>query len=344
MPARGGSNPGRLRSRPAGTLLEVAGVLALLSTVVLTVPRLLEPRSYPVAVLAAAAPLSLLTGMLAVLLLSPAVVSARRGLPTVAAALALGLVVLHAGWLAPAFTGPGRSAADDAELVVMVQNLEYGDVKDLTRVVEQHDVDVLVLLDLGPDQLAAVESSGLAARFAVGHPSPPAVGTLVLSRHRIDEVTELSADGRSHLHRVSSSPIGPFVLAAAHPNAPYTHGTRTWRRDLDAIGAGVAEAGRATGGAVLVLGDLNATPDHRPFRDLLRKAELRDAGELANTGWAPTFPAHGLHMTRGLRLPPVVSIDHVLLGSAFTVTSLERVDVAGADHLGLVAHVARAAN
>lgn len=178
----------------------------------------------------------------------------------------------------------------------------------------------------------------------MSHPSTPAVGTLVVSRYRLDEVTVLSTDGRSHLQRVPSSPIGPFVFAAAHPNAPYTHGTRTWRRDLDAIGAGVAEVGRAADGAVLVLGDLNATPDHRPFRDLLREAELRDAGELANTGWAPTFPAHGLHTTHGLRLPPVVSIDHVLLGPALTVTSLERVDIAGADHLGLVARVARAAN
>lgn len=144
MPARGGSNAGRLRSRVVGTLLEVGGVLALLSTMVLTVPRLLEPRSHPVAVLAAAAPL----GLLAVVLLSPVVASARRRSAMFAAALALGLVVLHAGWLAPAFTGPARPAADDAEVGVMVQNLEYGDVRDLALVVEQHDVDVLVLLDL----------------------------------------------------------------------------------------------------------------------------------------------------------------------------------------------------
>jgi endonuclease/exonuclease/phosphatase (EEP) superfamily protein YafD len=340
MRARDGAGDKRGLPRAVGALLTVGGTLALLATVALTVPRLLEPRSYPVAVLAAAAPLGLLTSLLALVLLAPLGASTRRWSATVAAALALGLVVLHAGWLAPAFTGPAPAATNQGGVVVMVQNLEYGDVDDLVRVVEERDVDVLVLVDLGPEQHAAVEASALPARFAAGGPVTSAGGTLVLSRFPLGTARALTEDARSSVRAVDSSPVGPFVLAAVHPAAPYTDGTSAWRRQMASIGRGLAAEARSAGGAVVVLGDLNATPDQLPFRDLLRQADLRDAAEMANTGWAPTFPAHGLHTTRGLRLPPVVAIDHVLLGPALTVISIERVDVMGTDHLGLVAQLA----
>ncbi len=343
MPARDRATGAGRRRRPVVRALAAgAGVLALVATVALTVPRLLEPRSYPLAVLAAATPLGLVTGLLALVLLVPLVVSARRWPTGLAAALALGLVALHAGWLAPQFTGSAPPAARGPGLVVMVQNLEYGDVADLARVVEEHDVDVLVLVDLGPGQAAAVQASPLLQRFSAG-PVTADGGTVTLSRRPLGDPGDLTPDRRSRVQEVASSPVGAFVLAAAHPNPPYVDGTQAWRRDLHQIGVGLAAAGRASDGAVIVLGDLNSTRDQRPFRDLLRTADLRDAATMAGAGWAPTFPAHGLHDTHGLRLPPAVAIDHVLLGPALTVTSFERVDVAGTDHLGLVARVGRAA-
>ncbi|MBD3782992.1 MAG: endonuclease/exonuclease/phosphatase family protein, partial [Micrococcales bacterium] len=312
---------------------------------VVGVARLLEPSSYLGAGLAAAAPSGVLTGALAVLAFAVLALSSRgvgrRG-AALGLVLALAATGAHAWWLAPLYTGSAPRATGDG-LVVMVQNLEYGSVADLERVVDSHDVDLLVLVDLNPAQQDAVLASGLPSRFAAGGAPDPRGGTLVLSRFALRDTTDLTADQRSQLVRVSGSPAGDLVLAAAHPAAPYSEGTRPWRSQLEQVAAGVSAAGRGADGAVLLLGDLNATPDHRPFRDLLASTGLRDAAELANLGWSPTFPANGLHTTRGLRLPPVVAIDHVLVGRALTVTAVERVDVVGTDHHGVVARVARAA-
>ena len=56
------------------------------------------------------------------------------------------------------------------------------------------------------------------------------------------------------------------------------------------------------------------------------------AADLVGTGWAPTYPANRA-------LPPLLAIDHVLVDPALSVAALERVPVAGTDHLGLLATI-----
>ena len=86
--------------------------------------------------------------------------------------------------------------------------------------------------------------------------------------------------------------------------------------------------------ADLIVGDINATPDHDVMRNL-DDAGFRDAGELANEGWQPTWPANhvgdlpvaaaaGPDRPRARRRP---------LASLGTQT----VDIDGTDHLALVA-------
>ena len=55
--------------------------------------------------------------------------------------------------------------------------------------------------------------------------------------------------------------------------------------------------------ADLVVGDLNATPDHAPIRELA-DAGWRDAAELANEGWLPTWPAQRLTPAARPACPP----------------------------------------
>ena len=83
---------------------------------------------------------------------------------------------------------------------------------------------------------------------------------------------------------------------------------------------------------------MNATPDH----DVMRKlddAGFRDAGELANEGWQPTWPAN--HVGVFPLLPPLVRIDHVLLADTLASLGTHTVDIDGSDHYALVATVAQ---
>ncbi len=87
-----------------------------------------------------------------------------------------------------------------------------------------------------------------------------------------------------------------------------------------------------------VLGDLNATLDHAPLRRLV-DAGWRDAVELANGGFLPTWPSHGEYSP----FPgPVVAIDHVMVDDGLTVTEVDTVDIPGTDHRGVVATLAPA--
>ena len=122
-----------------------------------------------------------------------------------------------------------------------------------------------------------------------------------------------------------------LTVLGVHPVAPVD--PAGWRADHGAILA-QAEADDAD----LIVGDMNATPDHDVMRDL-DDAGFRDAAELANEGWQPTWPAN--HVGIVPFLPPVIQIDHVLLGESMASLGTHTVDIGGTDHLALVATVAR---
>ena len=84
----------------------------------------------------------------------------------------------------------------------------------------------------------------------------------------------------------------------------------------------------------LVVGDLNATADHRPLRNL-SAAGYRSVTELTNTGWRPTWPAD-----RALPPYPLVQVDHVLVGPRLAAISSHTLPIDGSDHRGLLAEVA----
>ena len=64
----------------------------------------------------------------------------------------------------------------------------------------------------------------------------------------------------------------------------------------------------------------------------------RDAGELANDGWHPTWPANGTFDLLGM---PLTQIDHVLVGDRLAALSMTTAGVPGSDHRAVVATVAR---
>jgi endonuclease/exonuclease/phosphatase family metal-dependent hydrolase len=247
------------------------------------------------------------------------------------AVLALAGLALHSWWFSPQVTGDNPPPAAGApQITVMNANLfeGRGDAQDVVDAVRDNGVDILVLEEITPTALEKLDEAGLGELLPnrIGVPDLYVAGTMVFSNQRLGKPALLAMQFQSY--RVQ---VGTLTLLAVHPSAPVL--PQAWRRDHDVIRSEAVEKD-----ADLIVGDMNATPDHDVMREL-DDAGFRDAGELANNGWQPTWPAN--HVSIFPLLPPLVRIDHVLLGGSMASLGTHTVDIDGSDHLALVATVAR---
>jgi Endonuclease/Exonuclease/phosphatase family len=318
-----------MRGRRAVT----AVVLLLVAPgVVLTLVRLLDPWDGRWVRLESFTPLGIVVyGAALVVVLIRLAFARNWATGLAAAALAAGLA-LHLAWFAPMVSGanpPPRAGAEP--LRVMVANLYAGrtDGLDVVRAASQEGVDVLVATEVTPGALSRMERAGLDSLFGhrAGRPAAGTEGTMVFAKVRLGTATRLHTSWDSW--RV---PMGQHTLFAVHPHAPTD--IAKWRRDHYVIRAAVTDEQPD-----LVVGDLNATPDHPPLR-ALAEAGYRSATELANDGWQPTWPAVAGASVLGFSVPNVVHIDHVLVGPAFAAISTHTLDIPESDHRALVAELA----
>ncbi|MDI6910240.1 endonuclease/exonuclease/phosphatase family protein [Nocardioides sp.] len=256
--------------------------------------------------------------------------SAALGLVSVAAVAGL---VLHCWWLAPLVTGVNPPPAPGAErLTVMTANIAQGDGDpfELVRLASEAGVRLLVVEEITPADLADMERAGLSdlLPYRTGEPRSGGHGTMVFA------ATELGrAERTATWHDGWVVSMGDLVVVATHPQAPTE--PELWRSDHAALLDTVRQHDPD-----LVLGDFNATDDHAPMR-ALADAGLRDAAELADEGWQPTWPAGGRWRVLGLVVPPLTRIDHVLVGPRLAAVSVHTAVLPGSDHRAVIAVVAR---
>jgi endonuclease/exonuclease/phosphatase (EEP) superfamily protein YafD len=104
----------------------------------------------------------------------------------------------------------------------------------------------------------------------------------------------------------------------------------SWTTDLAAIRRTV-DPDRSSVPAIIV-GDFNATRWHPAFRDLLDDG-WRSAHEVLGAGWSRSWPSD-------LPGPPLVRIDHALVGDGVVPTAVHDLPLPGSDHLGFVVELA----
>jgi endonuclease/exonuclease/phosphatase family metal-dependent hydrolase len=310
----------------------VAGVLAL-PAVTLTVARALDSDNGRMIRIEAFTPLAIpLYAVLLVWLAFGATRGRGNRRPRVAAAfLALAGLAVHGWWFEPQVAG-GNPAPNDgaARITVMNANLYEGRAKaqDVVDAVRDHHVDLLVLEEITPQLLQEMDGLGLATLLPdrVGEPDYMVAGTMILANQPLTDHVRLRTTFQGWEAR-----YGSLTVLGVHPVAPVD--PAGWRADHAAI-LKQAEADHAD----LIVGDMNATPDHEPMRRL-DDAGFRDAGEVSNEGWQPTWPAN--HVSVFPLLPPLVRIDHVLIGDHLASLGTRTIDIAGTDHYALLAMVAR---
>ncbi|BCI79872.1 hypothetical protein MTY66_14970 [Mycolicibacterium sp. TY66] len=249
------------------------------------------------------------------------------------AAVAVGTTVVAAVIQLPLFRR--AKAPSGTALRFLSANLRYGraDAEAVVRYAEE-SADIVALQELTPAALARLESAGLDRLFphrALREMDEPG-GVGLWSRHPISDIRiddgfwlgMLAAD--VHLPEAPA----PTRVLTVHLSAPWPDPLQGWRDDLARLAGTLLTAARASTGPVLLAGDLNATPDMREFRRLLRQG-YQDAGAQAGAGVVRTHPSD-------IVAPPVFAVDHILT-RGYVATSLRTLQVPGSDHRALLAQL-----
>jgi len=314
-------------------LFWVVAALLAIPALTLTVVRVFDSDNGTMIRIEAFTPLAMpVYAVLVVWLVVGAALSkGRRRQPVAAAVVAVVLLGIHGWWFAPQVVGSNPAPAEGApRIVVMNANLYegHGSAEDVLDAVRDNHVDILVLEEITPQLLEQMDASGLAELLPerVGEPDYFVAGTMILADQPLTDHVRL----RTVFQGWEATYDGLTVLGV-HPVAPVD--PAGWQADHAAI-LKQAEDDHAD----LIVGDMNATADHEPMRQL-DDAGFRDAGEVSNQGWQPTWPAN--HVGVFPLLPPLVRIDHVLIGDQLASLGTRTVDVAGTDHYALLATVAR---
>ena len=260
----------------------------------------------------------------------PVIAFAVRGRRWVTVAVAA-LAALLPWALAVGYAVPGPSPAPTAAdtLRVMTINAQFGQVDpaQIVNAVQRQGVDLLVVTELTQQlahDLTPAGLPGLLKPLWINVDAPAAGGIGVWSRFEAASVTPLKGTRWPAVDLTLATPGGPVQVVAAHvsPPIPGTSAAR-WRRDLMALTNAAAAGDRPR----LVIGDLNATPWHAPFRRLTAQG-LHDAADVLGHGLRNTWPAWAP--------APLTSLDHVLLGGPVDVSSVDTLTIDGTDHRALV--------
>ncbi|WP_040161243.1 endonuclease/exonuclease/phosphatase family protein [Nigerium massiliense] len=254
-----------------------------------------------------------------------------RPLLAIVAAAALVVQVL---WTQP-YWPRQAPAATGTPLRVLSLNLLWGqaDLDQLNQKVAEANPDVVILLEYTASADDRLKSSRLVKEYpySEGFDGPDwwaPMGTIVRAKRPLTPVGEPVGQPNQYLVRLSQAKGRDVVIAAAHPENMVGPGNWTWLHDAELLRDMVRPSMNQP---VVAMGDLNAVAEHITLRQL-DAAGLKDGAAEAGMGWQPTFPAQGFGP-----MPPVITIDHVLVNDKVTVQSVRTFKVAGTDHLGLIA-------
>ena len=242
------------------------------------------------------------------------------------------LALLIGGWHAlPAFVSQSGAAASQGctgpGLTVATVNVRFSNERPeaFRAWLETRPVDVLVIQEVTKAWAAELESLPAYPHRHVTPREDP-YGLALLSRWPVESVTrvDLAGDGLPSLTAVVEAGGRRVRLLGLHTHWPVTPSLAAARdRALRKAGALAC----ADDLPVVLLGDLNLTPDSPAFDRLLEQGGLQDT--LRGRGWRPTW--------RAGFWPLALRIDHVLVSSGLCVDQAEVGPAIGSDHRPVVA-------
>lgn len=280
-------------------------------------------------------PLIVLASFTPLLLIAPVVGAALLAVRRRWIGVAVALVVVAGGVVveAPLFVAAHRPTGGVA-LSLLQANLRVGaaDADKLVARIGTEHVDLVTVEELTSAELTSLKAAGIDALlpFHLVTPYPGGAGTGIWSRYPLSAPVKHDEFRFEVLSATAALPGAvPLHLYAVHLLPPWPYPSGTWSAEMTHLSALLNAT--ATGTALVVSGDFNATLDHAQFRHLLRRG-LRDAAEQVGDGFFSTYPTDR-------KFPPLLTLDHVLC-RGLSPTSLTRVPIPGSDHRGLLVHLA----
>jgi endonuclease/exonuclease/phosphatase family metal-dependent hydrolase len=312
-------------------LLVAIGLLALFPGIAAAVLYLIPPTDDASAMSASFIPYGMLADLISLVAFGIAFVRARQRLALgLLAGLSALLLILQLGWISPQFVADDRPPTG-AQFTLISLNLTVGRaaVDQLRR--QAAAADVVVLVEVTENAYLSV-SNALRDRFPYRTPPNADVrsGSMILSRFPMSEVRSLDGFFPQVSAATTVPGLGAVNVVATHPCNPFCD-EGLWSSDHQKL---LERADQLKDTPTVIAGDFNATRDHGPIRRLVDHG-FTSGTDIVGAGWQPTFPTEGW-------LPPMIEIDHVLVNPLLTVTSIHTFEVPGADHLGLVARLAKA--
>lgn len=227
-----------------------------------------------------------------------------------------------------AFGGPTEpQGARGPALRILAANMRLGkgSPEELVAAAKDLEVDVLSVEELTPRLAQALQSDGL--RELLPHhviaAEPGAAGSAIFTRERISSsAIDHLPGGFPAVHATLAVPGAPVVdVVSVHTSPPTVD---DWAQDLASLPAPAEDPIR------VLAGDFNATLDHDAFRQVLASG-YDDVAETLGDGLTPTWPV-------GRRLlPPLITIDHVVVDPRVGVRDYSVTDISKSDHRAVFA-------
>lgn len=257
-----------------------------------------------------------------------AALSRRR----VAVAVAVAATAALAASVLPRLSPSAQAAASGPTLRVLSTNLLFGraDANAVVDLVRRLRPDVVSTQELTPSAVLELDDAGLKELMPhrVLHDEYSAGGSGLYARHPLTELPELfRAVGHNMPTASMTLPGGAQVqLVDVHTFPPLGRQAALWTEGLRNL-----PSAASSGPYRVLVGDFNASLDHAEFRDLVDRGYV-DAGDVTGKGLVPTWPANR-------RMPPLITIDHVLADERLSVTAYEVHDVPRTDHRAVFAEL-----
>lgn len=244
------------------------------------------------------------------------------------------LAILLAGWhalpgIAVLRAAPSAPGCDGASLTVATANVRFSNAnrEPFLAWLGSEPADLVVVQEVTAGWADALEAiSAYPHRYALTREDP--YGIAIYSRRPLHgvETVDLARDGLPSLAGELEVGGQRVRFLGLHTHWPITPALS---RARDAALQQAAALARDSATPVVLLGDLNLTPDAPAFPRLLAEGNLRDV--MDGRRWRPTW--------RSGFWPLALRIDHVLVSPALCVEQAEVGPSVGSDHRPVTARL-----
>lgn len=246
------------------------------------------------------------------------------------AAFALAIALWHGlPALSPSSAAAPATSCSGPAVTVATANLQFSNVRPeaFRAWLATRPADLLVIQEVTAAWARELEAqTAYPHRHIVARQDP--YGLALLSRWPLESVTQvdLAGDGLPSLAGSIDAGGRRIRFLGLHTHWPVTPALAAAR---DAALRDAASLARSAELPLVLLGDLNLTPDSPVFHRLLDESGLQDV--MRGRGWRPTW--------RAGFWPLALRIDHVLVSSGLCVEHAEVGPPIGSDHRPVVARL-----